>query len=192
LYNFIIINRYEYAGLSITDKTLEAHIAYNTTKSMVFVPHTAGKWQKKKFAKDNCPIVERLVNQLMFRGRNAGKKCLAIKHVRNAFDAIFKKVKKNPLQVLIDAVSNGSAREDSCRVGSGGTVKRQAVDVSPLRRVNQALYHITQGARKAAFRKKKVFYRLLADEIMAAADNNPQSYAVKKRDDIEKQAKANR
>mmetsp|Transcript_60847 Transcript_60847/g.131810 ORF Transcript_60847/g.131810 Transcript_60847/m.131810 type:complete len:92 (+) Transcript_60847:232-507(+) len=90
--------------------------------------------------KDQCPVVERLVNCLMFKGRNAGKKCLAIRTVKEAFEIIASRSKKNPVQVLIDAIYNGSAREDSCRVGSGGVVKRQAVDVSPARRVSQSLY----------------------------------------------------
>ena len=31
------------------------------------------------------------------------------------------------MQVVIDAVKNGGPREDSCKVGSSGTVRRQAV-----------------------------------------------------------------
>jgi ribosomal protein S7 len=31
-------------------------------------------------------------------------------------------------------------REDATRIGSAGVVRRQAVDVSPLRRVNQVLF----------------------------------------------------
>lgn len=40
-------------------------------------------------------------------------------------------------QVLVDAVINSGPREDSTRVGSAGVVRRQAVDLSPFRRVNQ-------------------------------------------------------
>lgn len=43
----------------------------------------------------------------------------------------------NYLQVLVDAVINSGPREDSTRVGSAGVVRRQAVDLSPFRRVNQ-------------------------------------------------------
>ncbi len=31
---------------------------------------------------------------------------------------------------------NGGAREDSTRIGTGGVVRKQAVDVSPMRRVS--------------------------------------------------------
>jgi hypothetical protein len=44
---------------------------------------------------------------------------------------------QNPLQVLVSAIINSGPREDSTRIGRAGTVRRQAVDVSPLRRVNQ-------------------------------------------------------
>ena len=46
---------------------------------------------------------------------------------------------QNPLQVLVNAIINSGPREDSTRIGRAGTVRRQAVDVSPLRRVNQVL-----------------------------------------------------
>ena len=39
-------------------------------------PHSAGRWQKKRFRKIQCPIVERLTNCLMMHGRNSGKKML--------------------------------------------------------------------------------------------------------------------
>lgn len=44
---------------------------------------------------------------------------------------------QNPLQILVTAIINSGPREDSTRIGRAGTVRRQAVDVSPLRRVNQ-------------------------------------------------------
>jgi small subunit ribosomal protein S5e len=44
------------------------------------------------------------------------------------------------LGVFIEAVKLGGPREDSQRIGRGGSIKRQAVDVSPLRRVNVAIY----------------------------------------------------
>lgn len=40
---------------------------------------------------------------------------------------------------------NTGPREDSTRIGSQGTVRRQAVDVSPLRRVNQSIALLTIG-----------------------------------------------
>lgn len=51
--------------------------------------------------------------------------------------ATMEKLICNFLQVLVTAIINSGPREDSTRIGRAGTVRRQAVDVSPLRRVNQ-------------------------------------------------------
>ena len=40
------------------------YIAISSTKSRVYIPHTAGRYQVKKFRKALCPIVERLVGGL--------------------------------------------------------------------------------------------------------------------------------
>lgn len=52
---------------------------------------------------------------------------------------------QNPLQVLVNAIINSGPREDSTRIGRAGTVRRQAVDVSPLRRVNQVGQRLVKG-----------------------------------------------
>merc|ERR1712085_102152 len=158
----------------------------------VFVPHTAGRYQVKRFRKAQCPIVERLVNSLMMHGRNNGKKIKAIRIVRQAFEIISLITSKNPIQVFCDAVMGGGPREDSTRIGSAGVVRRQAVDVSPLRRVNQAIYLICTGARNSSFRNIKSIAECLADEVMNCAKESSNSYAIKKKDEIERVAKANR
>ena len=106
---------------------------------------------------------------LMMKGRNNGKKMLALRIVAHAFEIIHLLTDQNPiqvcgvrgaslrcvqtpvmwcllrLQVLVDAIVNTGPREDSTRIGSQGTVRRQAVDVSPLRRVNQSIALLTIG-----------------------------------------------
>jgi hypothetical protein len=44
--------------LQVTDISLEDYIAVKP-KFAVYVPHTAGRYQKKRFRKALCPIVER-------------------------------------------------------------------------------------------------------------------------------------
>lgn len=146
----------------------------------------------KRFRKATCPAVERLTNSLMYHGRNSGKKVLAMRIVKHAFEIIHLLTEQNPIQVLVDAIINAGPREDSCRIGGGGTVRRQAVDVSPLRRVNQAIYLITVGARESSFRNIKSIAECLADEIINAAKGSSNSYAIKKKDEIERVSKANR
>lgn len=158
----------------------------------VYVPHTAGRYAAKRFRKAKCPIVERLVNAMMKQGRNNGKKLLAVRIVKQAMQLIELLTDQNPLQVVVDAVVNCGPREDSTRIGSAGAVRRQAVDVSPLRRVNIAIYLITQGARDAAFRNIKSVAECLADELINAAKGSSNSYAIRKKDELERVAKSNR
>merc|ERR1719321_519166 len=166
--------------------SLEDYIAFKDPKAH---PHTAGRFQIKRFRKSYCPIVERHCCAMMMKGRNNGKKLMAVRIVKHCFEIIHLLADKNPLQVLIDAVKNGGPREDSTRIGSAGTVRRQAVDVSPLRRVNQAIYLICTGARNSAFRNIKSISECLADELIAAAKGSSTSFAIKKKDELERVAK---
>jgi len=190
--SFKLFGKFDYSEVKTQDICFKDYIAVDSIKSKVFVPHTAGRWQIKKFRKAQCPIVERLVGSLMFHGRNAGKKALACRIVKHAFQIIALMTGRNPVQIFVEAVQNGGAREASTRIGSGGTVRRQAVDVSPLKRANLAIYFMTIGARKAAFKNMKTMAETLADEIMNCAKNSPNSTAIRKRDETEKEAKNNR
>lgn len=69
-------------------------------------------------------------------------------------------------------------REDATRIGSAGVIRRQAVDISPLRRVNQAIYLLTTGARESAFRNIKTIAECLADELINAAKGSSNRYAL--------------
>ena len=81
----------------------------------------------------------------MMHGRNNGKKLMAVRIVKHTFEVIHLLTGENPLKVLVDAIKNSGPREDSTRIGRAGTVRRQAVDVSPLRRVNQAIWLLCTG-----------------------------------------------
>eukprot|EP00339_Tiarina_fusa_P019070 CAMPEP_0117047048 /NCGR_PEP_ID=MMETSP0472-20121206/32524_1 /TAXON_ID=693140 ORGANISM="Tiarina fusus, Strain LIS" /NCGR_SAMPLE_ID=MMETSP0472 /ASSEMBLY_ACC=CAM_ASM_000603 /LENGTH=195 /DNA_ID=CAMNT_0004759619 /DNA_START=13 /DNA_END=600 /DNA_ORIENTATION=- len=157
-----------------------------------YLNHTAGRYQRKSFRKAHCPIVERLACTLMKHGRNSGKKLMACRIVKHTMELIHVLTDQNPVQVLVDAIINSGPREDSTRIGSAGVVRRQAVDVSPFRRVNQALYLMAQGSRESSFRNIKTIAECLADEIINAARGSSNSYAIKKKDEIERVAKANR
>ncbi|PON41397.1 Ribosomal protein [Parasponia andersonii] len=112
--------------------------------------------------------------------------------IKHAMEIIHLLTDLNPIQVIVDAVVNSGPREDATRIGSAGVVRRQAVDISPLRRVNQAIYLLTTGARESAFRNIKTIAECLADELINAAKGSSNSYAIKKKDEIERVAKANR
>ncbi|KAJ3108556.1 ribosomal protein S5 [Phlyctochytrium planicorne] len=182
-------NMEDYEDVEIKDISLTDYLEI---RHPVYLPHTAGRYQVKRFRKARCPITERLVNSLMMHGRNNGKKLMTVRIVKHAFEIIHLLTDQNPIQILVDAVINTGPREDSTRIGSAGTVRRQAVDVSPLRRVNQAIHLITTGAREAAFRNVKTIAECLADELINAAKGSSNSYAIKKKDELERVAKSNR
>ena len=174
LFNKWSFEEVEVKDISLTYRTLSLHYRSNFSdyiqiRHAVYLPHTAGRYASKRFRKAQCPIVERLTNSLMMNGRNNGKKLLAVRIVKHAFDIINLLTDQNPLQVTVDAIVNCGPREDSTRIGSAGTVRRQAVDVSPLRRVNQAIALLTIGAREAAFRNVKTVAGCLAEELINAA-----------------------
>merc|ERR1711967_177596 len=146
-----LFNKWTFDDVSVSEIPLTDYIAANP-ENACFLPHSAGRWQKKRFRKAQCPIVERLTNSLMMHGRNNGKKVMAVRIIKHAFEIIHLLTDRNPLQVLVDAVINAGPREDSTRIGSAGVVRRQAVDVSPFRRVSQAVYLLSTGARESAFR----------------------------------------
>jgi len=187
-----LFGRWSYAEVNVNDPCFKDYIAISQTKVQVYVPHTAGRYQTKKFRKAQCPIVERLVGCIAYSGRNTGKKCMAIRIVKQCFELIHLMTGRNPLDVLVQAVMTACPREDSTRIGSGGVVRKQAVDVSPMRRVSVALSLMAQGARNSCFKSFKSMSETLADEIMNAEKNSSNSFAIKKKTEVENVAKGNR
>jgi small subunit ribosomal protein S5e len=53
-----LFGKYSFEEIAVSDMALEDYIAVKA-KSAVYVPHTAGRYQKKRFRKAQCPIVER-------------------------------------------------------------------------------------------------------------------------------------
>ena len=64
-----------------------------------YLPHSAGRFAAKRFRKAQCPIVERLTNSMMMKGRNNGKKLMSVRIVKHSFEIIHLLTGENPLQV---------------------------------------------------------------------------------------------
>lgn len=190
----MLFGKWKYDGVRCSEQALSDYVSVKGAKAQVYVPYTAGKYQKKRFQKVKCPVIERFVNQLMVGGhRQNGKKQQAVRIFRQALEIVHLLTGQNPLELLFEAIAQSGAREDSTRIGSGGTVRRQAVDVSPLRRVNQAIYLLCKGSRESAFRTHKSISETLAEELINASKGvGSNSYAVRKKDEIERVAKGNR
>jgi small subunit ribosomal protein S5e len=157
-----LFGKWAYDEVTVEDICFKEYIALSD-KAQVYLPHTAGRYQAKRFRKALCPIVERLVGCMQYHGRNTGKKVKAIRIVKHAFEIIHLLTGKNPILVLVNAIMNCGAREDATRIGSGGVIRKQAVDVSPMRRVSQGIYLIAIGTRNKAFRSFKTIAECLAD-----------------------------
>jgi len=184
----LLFGRWDLEEVSIRDKSLEPYICVRP----LLAPHTEGRHAKARFMKARVSIVERLINNLMKPGRNAGKKMKAISIVKRAFEIIELKTGKNPVQVLVWAIENAGPREETTRIVYGGILYHVSVDVAPQRRIDLALRHITEGARRAAFNNPKPIEECLADEIIAAAYGDSSSYALRRKEEIERIAYAAR
>ena len=81
----LLFGKWNYEELNITDKTMEIYVSVHTSKQKVFVPHTAGRYQLKRFRKASMPLVERLMGTVAYHGRNTGKKLKAMRIVKSAW-----------------------------------------------------------------------------------------------------------
>ncbi|KAI7735131.1 hypothetical protein M8C21_033599 [Ambrosia artemisiifolia] len=63
----------------------------------------------------------------------------------SAEDYITATASKNP--IYMPHTAGSGPREDATRIGSTGVVRRHTIDISPLRRVNQAIYLLTTQER---------------------------------------------
>src|SRR3989344_556014 len=153
----------------------------------------------QKFGQTKVNLVERLINKLGVGGHRGKKHKIILglstgKYTRNAmivleaFEIISKKTGENPVAVLVRAIENSAPRDEITVIEYGGARYPQAVDVSPMRRVNLALKYIIHGAGDKAFGKKKDIAQAIAEEIMLSADKNQESFAMKKKNESEKQA----
>ncbi|ALU11999.1 30S ribosomal protein S7 [Ignicoccus islandicus DSM 13165] len=183
-----LFGKWDFDGVEIRDPSLKKYISLRP----VWTPYTAGRHEKRRFGKAEVPIVERLINKLMRPGRNMGKKAKIYNVVEKAFDIIYLQTGQNPLQVLVRAIENAAPREETTRIMYGGIVYHVAVDVSPQRRVDLALRFIAEGARLKSFKSTIPLEEALAEEIVAAANDDPKSYAVSKKEEIERIALSSR
>lgn len=192
----MLFGKWDFEGIKVKNPGLQSVISLNP----VIVPTSMGRHEHKKFGKSEVNIVERVANSLMHfgkkhaknTGRMGGKKQRSINIVRSAFEIIALETGKNPIEVLVRAVENSAPNEDTTRIAYGGVVYHVSVDISPQRRLDLALRFISEGVREASFASKKGVEEVLADEIIAAANNDTNSYSIKKKNEQERIAMASR
>jgi small subunit ribosomal protein S7 len=197
-----IFGRWSTKDVKLNDVTLTSQISLKAR----MIPHTFGRETRKRFQKSELSIVERLINKVMrsgqgkrkmsgkyVRGRNScGKKFQAMRIVENAFEIIEKETKQNPIQVFVKAIENAAPREDTTRIKRGGVSYTQSVDVSPMKRVDDALKNIALAGFAQSFNNNTSAEAALAKEIILAAKEDNASFSIKRRDEVERIAMSSR
>lgn len=183
-----LFGKWSFNEVEVNDLGLKRYVSLDP----IFMPHSSGRHEHGRFRKAEVNIVERLVNNLMRPGRAAGKKERAVNVVRNALEIINLRTGQNPVAVLVRAVENSAPCEDTTRLSYGGIVYHQAVDVAPQRRVDVALRLLTEGARKNSLNNPRTLDECVAEELILAANKDVKSFAVSKRNEIERIARSSR
>ena len=191
---FKIFDLYDLSEINVEDPGLKSVI--NLEPKLIL--KTSGR-NRGKLGQIKVNIVERLMNRISVAGHRGKKHRLGIGHttgkysknmkiVLQAFELIKKRTQKNPVAILVKAIENSAPMDETTVIEYGGARYPQAVDVSPLRRVNLALRNLAHGASDKAFNKKKNIIQGLAEEIILASEGNQESFAIKKKRESEAQA----
>jgi len=183
-----LFQKWSFKDIQVTDLGLQRYL--NLTPMVT--PHSMGRHEHQRFRKAKVNIVERLINNLMRPGKNAGKKAKTTNVVKQAFEIINLRTGKNPVEIMVKAVENSAPCEDTTRISYGGVVYHLSVDVAPQRRIDLAIRHISEGARSASLNNPRSIEECVADELILAANNDIKSYAVAKRNEIERVAQSSR
>ena len=180
-----LFGKWDLSEVTVTDTTLEKYINLDAFQ----VPHTGGRHSKKRFGKGNLTVIERFINNLMRSEKYTGKKAQAYNVLKNSFDNINSKKKENPAQIMVRALENSAPRAAVVSLRYGGIRVYSGVDVSPTRRVDIAIRNLCIGALESA-KKQRSIENSLTRELMLASEANPDSYAISKKEETERQAEA--
>jgi small subunit ribosomal protein S7 len=194
-----VFNQWPVQGITVNDIGLQPYISLRS----VFVPKTGARYAGNKFHKSKINIVERLINKILIPGHKArkhfktsghitGKAFHAYELVKECFDIIAQRTKKNPVEVYVKAIENAAPREEIITIEYGGARYPKAVECAPQRRIDIALRYFVQGSYHKAFNNKKPFVQFLADEIIAAYQSSSVSVAIAKKNELERQADSSR
>ena len=137
-----------------------------------------------KDSRYDSELVAHLINRVMV----SGKKSLAERIVYAAIDRLNEGSDAvDPLELVNRAVENAKPRVEVKARRVGGATYQVPLEVAPARSESLAMRWIIGYARG---RKGTPMHTALANELKDAASN--QGNAVRKRDDVHKQAQANR
>jgi len=197
--SILLFNKYSY-DVQVSDPSL---VNYINLKPLVF-PESFRRHSQKKFSKSELNIIERFANDLMrggtggkiggkvirTKGRLQGKKFTVMKIIEEAFDKVHRQTGQNPIQVMIRALEYSAPIEDTTRVRYGGIISNIPVDVSASRRLDIAVRNLAMATIIGSFGSKKNIVDTLANELILASRADVSSYAVKRKNEIERMARS--
>ncbi len=131
----------------------------------------------------------RMVAKLINVAMRDGKKSVAEKQVYQAFEVI-KEKEGDPISVFSRALENIKPSMEVRPRRIGGAAYQVPMPVRGVRKESLALRWLVSGARARLNKDYHTFAEKLAAEIMDAAVG--EGFAVKKRQDMERMAEANR
>jgi small subunit ribosomal protein S7 len=178
----LVFGKWDASEVVCTDPGLAPYINLKT----VGTPHTGGRHANAWFGKTKLSVVERFINNLMRSGKYTGKKLGAIKAFETALDSIAERTGGNPLQTFVDAICNGAPMEEITRIKFGAVSQPKAVDSAPMRRLDVALRHLAKGAQSGTYKSKRTLTQCIINEISKAADGDATSFAISKKEEVER------
>ena len=128
-------------------------------------------------------VVTKLINQVMLDGKRGVAQAVCY----DAFEMVAQKTGKDAMEVFNQAMANIMPALECKARRVGGATYQVPLEVRPERRQTLALRWLVMFARK---RGERVMAERLAGEILDAANNA--GNAVKRREDMHKQAEANK
>lgn len=131
-------------------------------------------------------LVTRFINKLMI----SGKKSVAEKLVYQALENIKEQSKSEPLSVFEKAITNVVPKMEVRPRRVGGASYQVPVEVRGDRKEALAIRWLLAGAKSKSNKEFHSFDKKLAAELIDAA--NGTGLAIKKKDDMQKVANANR
>lgn len=191
-----LFDRWDLSDVEVEDSGLKDYINLEP----VLVPNKShGRHATNQFYKSDVNIVERLINKLQNPGHRGKKHKIssgmcggnietATKIVKRSLEIIEDKLDKNPVEVLIVAIEKTALMEEVSSYQMGSIIARKAVITSPQRRVDLSLRHMVQGAYSKNLKSNKDMKQCLAEEILAAYNDNNNSFAVRQKDKSEREA----
>lgn len=134
----------------------------------------------------NSLEVAKLINRVMIDG----KKIVAEKQVYKAMDILAEKSGAKALDVLMTALNNIKPKTEVRSRRIGGAAYQVPMPVSPRRQFSMSIRWLVEFSNKRSNSEYHTYGEKLAAEIMDAY--NGQGATIKKRDDVHRQADANK